>query len=165
MPAHDGGRKQAIAAYPADGEERECFVSCGFVGTASPSESGAEDAANMVQVEEEAAESERRRFCVIGIVVVGADGGGVIWRQRRRWGKLGWLVKGARPIIHKSFFLACLACQRIGAEPYSIIASFRALAYLSKIQNSGRPSVLPSSPVLVQLLAIIVRNGKEKRQC
>lgn len=111
MPAHDGGRKHAIAACPTDGEERECFVSCGFVGTASPSESGAEDAANMVQVEEEAAESERRRFCVIGIAVVGrmeeglyggsgGGGGGGSW---------GWLVEGARPIIHKSFFLLASA--------------------------------------------------------
>lgn len=85
MPAHDGGRKHVIAVRPepaAEGEERECFVSCGFVGTASPSESGAEDAVKMVQVEEEAAESERRRFCVIrdcGVGAVGGGNGGVIW--------------------------------------------------------------------------------------
>lgn len=47
-------------------EERECFVSCGFVGTMSPSASGAEDGAKIVQVlGVEATESERRRFCAI----------------------------------------------------------------------------------------------------
>lgn len=43
-------------------------------------------------------------------------------------------------VLGQSFF----ACQRIGAEPYSIIASFHALAYSSKIQTLAavRPSVL-----------------------
>lgn len=126
MPAHDGGKKHAIAVRAADGAERECFVSCGFVGTASPSESGAEDAANMVQVEEEAAESERWRFCVIGIVVVvggymAATGGG-------RGGKLGWLVKSLAN-HSQSFFFSRL--PYLPAHRGRTLLYYRQLPYLS----------------------------------
>lgn len=65
VPAQAGGRKHDIAVRRGGGaDERECLVSCGLVGTGSPSLSAAESAAKMVH-EEEAAESERRRFWVI----------------------------------------------------------------------------------------------------